>query len=234
MCYIGYSRSERMTKVMKIKIPPPQLPDQPAIAENFRALALCCLDEERPLEGIRMAEQTIENDRFPKLEIRRSILEGCAFTGCDFTGTSFVDVAFFGCNFSNSRFADSYFSRCRFVGCKWVGADLNGAVLRQVTLENTNLRYSCFDRARLNDLLLTDCDFSEASLSEVRWKNIEGSDCRFVRTSFFKTPLAGFDFTSNELLAPLLSSPPTELRGAKVTLLQAAELAGLFGVIVER
>lgn len=114
------------------------------------------------------------------------------------------------------------------------GAELDGAVLRQITMENSNLRYASFDRAKLQELLLHNCDFTEASFSEVRWKNLSADGCRFLRTNFFKTPLSGMDFTQNELLAPILSSPPSELRGAKISLLQAADLIELFGVKVDR
>ena len=51
--------------------------------------------------------------------------------------------------------------------------------------------------------------------------------------NFFKTPLKGVDFTSCRLQAPTLSLGGPELRGAEVTLFQAAELAGQMGVIIK-
>lgn len=217
-----------------MKIQPPQLPAQPQAAEDFLPLARRSIGEERPIEEILLRDCAAEGESMPKLEVRRCILEGCTFSGCDLSGAGFADVAFTDCNFSNCRLSDAYFSRCRFFGCKWLGAELDGAVLRQITMENSNLRYASFDKAKLQDLLLHNCDFTEASFSEVRWKNLSADGCRFLRTNFFKTPLSGMDFTQNELLAPILSSPPTELRGAKISLLQAADLIELFGVKVDR
>ncbi len=46
--------------------------------------------------------------------------------------------------------------------------------------------------------------------------------------------LAGVDFTKNELFAPTVSSPPIEFKGAKISMVQAADLIGLWGIIVEQ
>lgn len=170
----------------------------------------------------------------PKLEIRRCILEGCTFSGCDLSGAGFADVAFTDCNFSNCRLPDAYFSRCRFFGCKWLGR---------------NWTARCFGRLRWKIPICATLPLTEPSfrsfcfitviLPKRRSAKSAGrifrrTAARFFRTNFFKTPLSGMDFTQNELLAPILSSPPSELRGAKISLLQAADLIELFGVKVDR
>jgi len=45
--------------------------------------------------------------------------------------------------------------------------------------------------------------------------------------------LATVDFTNNEFVAPMVSTPPTELKGAIINMFQAANLIGLWGVIVK-
>lgn len=45
--------------------------------------------------------------------------------------------------------------------------------------------------------------------------------------------LATVDFTNNEFVAPIVSTPPIELKGAIINMFQAANLIGLWGVIVK-
>ena len=45
--------------------------------------------------------------------------------------------------------------------------------------------------------------------------------------------LEGVDFTKNQLVAPMISAPPIEFKGAKISMVQAADLISLWGIIVE-
>jgi hypothetical protein len=45
--------------------------------------------------------------------------------------------------------------------------------------------------------------------------------------------LAKIDFTTSELKMPMVSFPPTELQGIVVNMFQAAELIGLWGIVVK-
>ncbi|ACA55253.1 conserved hypothetical protein [Clostridium botulinum A3 str. Loch Maree] len=45
--------------------------------------------------------------------------------------------------------------------------------------------------------------------------------------------LESVDFTKNELFVPTVSAPPIEFQGAKISMVQAADLIGLWGISVE-
>ena len=115
---------------------------------------------------------------------------------------------------------------------KALAASLPDCRLAHVRLEECNFTEANFTGASLENVRLEECDFSAASLSEWRHKGLSLAHSKFFRTSFFKTPLAGLDFTDSELEGVVVSDTATELKGAAVNVRQAAELARLLGVTV--
>ena len=77
-------------------------------------------------------------------------------------------------------------------------------------------------------------DFTEASIIESELKRFAVMHSTFVKTNFFKTMLTNVDFSNSELLAPLVSIPPTELKGCIINAFQAANLIGLWGIQVKQ
>ena len=191
-------------------------PQMPAVLEEsgrFAEEAAPCREDEYPLRGRRFREASAEGEDFYRLEV-----EQCVFQGCDL---------------SNSRFRDGYFCRVQLEGCKCVGADLTGAVLKHTAFQRCQCGFAALDKARLTVVSLEDTDLTKASLSEVRLKSVTARDAKFVHNNLFKTELAGMDFTRAALEAPTLSASLKELKGAKITVQQAADLIRLWGVIVE-
>ena len=95
------------------------------------------------------------------------------------------------------------------------------------------MRYAILDKARLSHVSLRRADLTGASLSQLRLQALELEDCTLVQNNLFQTALAGVDLTRCVFSAPTLSQPPEELRGAKVSREQAADLLRLWGVLVE-
>lgn len=192
------------------------------------------MGEEQSLTAVRLSDEQAENKSFFKNEIRQSVFENCRLESCDFESAAFFDVEFIECSLRNSDFRGAYFERCRFTSCKCAGAAFAEAVVKETAFRQCDLRYALWDRARLTAVTCDTCDWSEASLSELRLKKWRVEQCRFIKNNFFKTPLAGVDFSSCELSGLTVSSPPVELRGAVVAPEQAAELVGLLGVRVKK
>ena len=186
--------------------------------DRFLPFALESIAEELLLCGIYVAGGDCSAADFGRLDMRESRLEGVVFDRCDFSG---------------ARFAGAYFERCSFSSCKMMGAGFPDAVFKQVSADASSFAFTGFDRTKLSGVRLRGCDLTEAAFSEVRLRHFAAEDCRFVKTTFFKTPLAGVDFRQCELVAPILSQPPEELRGAIVSPAQAASLATLLGVLVQ-
>ena len=79
-------------------------------------------------------------------------------------------------------------------------------------------------------MIVEECDCMRSVLSDCRIKNILWKNCRLEGANFFKTWLRGMDFTTCQLEGITVSDTFEELRGARVTNLQALELSRLLGI----
>ncbi|MEA5011485.1 MAG: pentapeptide repeat-containing protein [Angelakisella sp.] len=211
----------------------PQLPLEPAKVQDLESCLKAVLAEEEALQNTSCSGSQLLAANFDRLELLACLLESCVLRGCSLAKSSFVDVLFQDCDLSNCNLEGAYFQRCRFVRCKLVGTDFEDAVLKNCSFQDCTLAYSTFDRSSLTAFELQNCDLTEASFSTVKQKQFIAKNSSFCKTNFFQTPLCGIDFTGNQLTAPLLSSPPAELRGSVIDMFQAAELIGLLGVVVK-
>lgn len=201
--------------------------------DDFFGYAKEFLLEETPVFTVKCADEHQTGTDFRKIELRESIVESCSFTDCSFQNASFIDVKFSSCDLSNSRFSGAYFERCAFVNCKCVGIDMSDTVIKQVSFSGSKLTYAYFDKAKLTDIFLEETELTEASISEAVLKRVQAETCKFIKNNFFKTMLSGMDFSQNEFIAPIVSNPPAELKGAVISPVQAVDLIGLWGVTVK-
>lgn len=211
----------------------PQLPKEFILIDDFSTYALEFLQSELPISTIKSSETVVQGEDFYNIEIKESVFDNSTFHSCKFHKASFTDVIFQSCDFSNTEFTDAYFERCIFASCKCMGLEMSETLIKKTIFRDTNLQYSCFDRSKLTDVLFEEVDFTESSMAEAKLKNFQARKSKFLNNNFFKTLLATIDFTENDFVAPIVSSPPIELKGVKVNLLQAADLIRLWGIIVK-
>ena len=211
----------------------PKLPSHLTQVDDFSSYVREFLIEELPIQEMEWIDAKGKYGEFRKIDIRISRFTNCVLTHCDFEKASFIDVVFEACDLSNSKFTEAYFERCHFIHCKCVGVDLGLTMIKSTRFEQSNFNYSSFNQAKLLEVFFDQVDFSEASMEEAKLKKFVTKNSLFIKTNFFQTLLAGVDFTSNELIAPMVSSPPFELKGMIIDQFQAAELIGLLGVIVK-
>ncbi|MEG2339077.1 MAG: pentapeptide repeat-containing protein, partial [Clostridium sp.] len=77
------------------------------------------------------------------------------------------------------------------------------------------------------------CDMSNASLSSSTLKSISLSDNKFINTNFFRTNLKGVDFSSCELVNPIVSDTLSELKGILINPHQAMNIVGLLDIKIK-
>lgn len=211
---------------------PPSLPERLETAERGEELVAMAAARQEPLTrwhfcGLDLCGETLREIRF-----EQCLFEGCRFTGADLRAASFVDCRLKNCEFSAVQAGEAYFLRCQLQGVKALAASLPDCRLAHVRLEGCNFTEANFTGASVENVRLEECDFSAANLSEWRHKGLSLARSKFFRTSFFKTPLAGLDFTDSELEGVVVSDAAAELKGATVNVRQAAQLARLLGVTV--
>ena len=90
-----------------------------------------------------------------------------------------------------------------------------------------------FDQARLRRVAVSGCDLTGASFCDCQWKGWTLTRTVLRSARFLHTPLSGLDLTSCELDGLAVSDTNAELRGAIVTMEQAAMLAKRLGIVIK-
>lgn len=211
----------------------PQLPREFTLTNDFSSYAEEFLISELPITNMKSTGSVVRDEGFYRIEINKSIFDNCTLHACNFRKASFIDVVFQTCDLSNTEFQNAYFERCRFISCKCLGVNMSDTVIKKTVFEESNLQYSYFDRSRMTDVVFEEIDFTEASMAEATLKKFQPNKSKFLKNNFHRTLLATVDFTNSELAAPIVSSPPVELKGATIDMFQAANLIGLWGIIVK-
>ena len=178
-----------------------------------------------------MDEEALEAVLY-KTEFSSGKFKRCRFTNSNFNKTSFVDVVFENCDFSNSSFSEAYFCRCEFRNCKCLGADFCQVRLKHVSFADCVFRYANLNGAFFEFVHMMQCDFTETAMSEIAHKKWSAKDCQFVETNFFRTMLRGFDLSENEMADLVVSDTMEEMKGCKISPVQALEAAKLLGMEV--
>jgi uncharacterized protein YjbI with pentapeptide repeats len=212
----------------------PQIPQNLNPINRFDSFVQEYLLDEHPVAAGEIQSEQIKDMDFSKVEIKSSVFKDCIFHNCYFENGSFVDVIFQSCDFSNSNFSGAYFERCQFISCKCVGVNMCNTVIKQTTIEQSKFQYSLFDKTRITAVLFDHTDLTEVSMAESKLKKFEAVGSIFRKNNFFKTMLEAIDFTENEFSMPTVSSPPIELKGVVVNLFQAADLIGMWGVVIKQ
>jgi fluoroquinolone resistance protein len=147
---------------------------------------------------------------FAGVRFNASRHNGSAFTNCVFTNCTFFDTAFTDCKLVGSLFRRSTFNLFTVSGGDWSFVGLPGADLRKATFRKVRMREADLTGARCDEAVLTDLDLGGAMLHSAK---------------FNRCDLRGSDLSS---LDPLT----VELSGAKISLEQAAVIAGALGLEV--
>jgi uncharacterized protein YjbI with pentapeptide repeats len=212
----------------------PPRPEGLSLIDGFSSYAQRFMSDEIPISAIKCRSEQCDGADFYKIDARMSIFENCTFHNCCFEDATFIDVVFQSCDLSNSKFTGAYFERCHFTQCKCIGVNMRDSVINHTAFQQSNFQYAHFDKTRIADVLFDHIDFTEASLVEAKLMRFETTGSRFIKNNFYKTMLAGMDFTTGEFVAPTVSSPPVELKGVILDSFQAADLMRLWGVVVKR
>lgn len=210
-----------------------RLPAALAPAEQAAALLTHCAREEQQAAGLRICDADLSGTQLECLRLRGVLFEGCRLTGCSWARADLTDVVFRRCELSNSDWRDAFFARVDFADCKAVGAGFAGTGWRAASFDGCALSYAVFDYARLRDVSFSGCDLSQASLHTCTWKNLRLDKTSLRQASLLHTPLAGLDLTGCTIDGLAVSDTNAELRGAVVTMEQAAMLARRLGIVIK-
>lgn len=210
----------------------PNLPAQLEQAERPEELIYMEKIQESTVEGWSITGADLCAENLQEMTFRGCVFQGCRFSGSNLKGASFVDVEFRHCNFSGAKVDEAYFCRCKMTDIKALASQWIDCRLQYVAIEHSNMQQCNLSGASLEQVRLTEVDFSESWWNECKQKQVQISRCDFIKTSFFKTQMQDMDFTTSQLEGITVSTEGKELKGAVVNVQQAAELARIFGVII--
>lgn len=224
-------RTDRLKRPMHVAEPvlPAQLEDAVPL-EQVLSLAQAF---EQPVREYRFTGGSAAGMPLEKTEYKACEFKDCRFSGAVLANAWFQNARFENCDFSGAELIEATFQKVQFVRCKLTGANFTAAVLTDVSLEDCIAPDAAFSEATLKNVLFLRGDYSGAAFWDVRKRSMfRFTECRLERAEFLHTSLNGQDLTGCDIEGAAFSGEG-ELRGAKVTALQACELAKLLGVIIE-
>lgn len=196
------------------------------------ALAMASAYEE-PVYGHAFTGGSAAGQQLEKTEYKACTFTNCRFTGASLAGAWFQNTVFENCDLSGAKLLEATLQKVRLRGCKLSGVNLAAAALSDVTLENCIAEGAVFSEAMLKNVLFCGDNLRSAAFWDVKRRSVfRFQNCSLVQAEFLHTSLNGQDLTTCDIEGAGFSGEG-ELRGAKVTAVQACELARLLGVIIE-
>lgn len=176
---------------------------------------------------------------FPYLDrehiwVQSCLFSGCLFPACTLRGSHFTDVTFRNCDLSNADLSGCSFQRVEFLDCKLVGTNLSEATMQHVAFERCKAEFANFAMGRFRFVVHGQGVMRGAVFDECRLEKVSFSRCDLTQGEFRGTRLRGLSFADSNIRGLRVGEVDSfELKGLKINVLQAADLARLLGVEVE-
>lgn len=114
-----------------------------------------------------------------------------------------------------------------------MGADLSESVLKEIVATSCNFSYANLNAEKMQNACWKECDFSFADVAMGKLKGVAFSKCDFTRVNFYTTSLKGINLSDSKLGGIEISADLSELKGATINAVQAADLIKNMGVLVQ-
>lgn len=225
-------RSEDMAMEVKPRLPAaPDVAADLALGPDLEEIAQQAADDQQDVVGQRFVDMTLGSVDGTCLEFSGCVFERCIFSQNDVKRQSFVDCIFDHCDLSNMRFERAAFQRVRFQNCRMTGISFGDVVWMNVETKDCHMDYASFsdtklDRVRLAGCRLRECQFNKVTLSHVTFERLD-----LTRAQWSFSKLNGMDMRSCEIDGWQVDVG--DLRGMRVTAVQAMELSRLLGIVIE-
>ena len=125
----------------------------------------------------------------------------------------------------------STFVRVTFKNCKLIGSTFIDSFIKNTEFTNVSARYVNMAGAKINNMKISNSDFSESSFVETKIKNLDLSEVKFTKAEFLKTLLNGVDFSSSDITDVMFDV--MSVKGMIINEFQCIDLIHLLGVMVK-
>ena len=199
---------------------------------EFAALLAQARQADGELRGAVVNGQTIVQTDGTQVEFVKVTFRSCQFVQVSFTGASFYECTFESCRFEGCDFSRTYWRDCTLEACKSDGGLFTKCKMKSVCFRSCRMRYANFALSSWTRCTLCGGSFRETGFAQMQLEKTTVSGVDFTGAEFYQTPLAGIDFSDSILEGIVLSEGCKELRGAKISAMQAAAIVRLLGVQV--
>lgn len=122
----------------------------------------------------------------------------------------------------------------RIRGCKLVGANLSEGTWQHVVFERCKMEFANFTLGKFRGVRFAGGTMRSVGFDECRFERVEFSLCDLTMAEFSRTRLKGLSFVDSDIRGIRVGDTGSfELKGLKVSALQASELARLLGLEIE-
>ena len=209
------------------------LPKLPEAAFDLFTYAYRSREDECDIEQVKFCGEHIEEEDFSGLNFDTVVFENCTLIGCRLKKADFKNILFKNCQLPGCSFAGSWMSRMQFYNCQLVGTDFSQCSINNTCFTDCAMAMANFTETKLEQCSITGCDMTESFFASCKLKKLQLDRNQCMGTEFFKTKLKDVDFTTCILEGIKVSTENGELKGAKVNLFQAAELARMLGIVIK-
>ena len=216
--------------------PAPLIIDEPNLSplsetrDLPEALAFA-LKQHADLEGFRFVDGSATGAAGAALSFAGCAFQRCSFVDWDPAHVHFTDCLLEHCDLSGLKLDRASFHRVRFQSCRLTGLEWQRSSLTDVTLDGCGADYLILSQCQVSRVRWKDCRMQESLWQEVRARQLSFEHCDLCSAQVREMPMDGLDMTSCTLSG--MQIDPRDLRGMRVTALQALEFCAMLGLLVE-
>jgi uncharacterized protein YjbI with pentapeptide repeats len=162
--------------------------------------------------------------------------EGIAFKSVEFKNVvlnslELTDVRFENCDLSNVDFYGAIIHRTEFVNCKLMGIKLSYATLQNICIQSCNGSFALMSCTQMKRVIFEESIFENSNFQDSRFIKVQFIRCNFKLSQMSGTSLLGIDLSDSNVEG--LGIQLEDLRGAKVSPMQAVDFSKLLGLVVK-
>ncbi|NLI22622.1 MAG: pentapeptide repeat-containing protein [Clostridiales bacterium] len=216
--------------------PAPVTLEEPALSPSLEtrglaeALALALKQRVDP-EGFRFVDGSASGATGGALSFADCAFQRCSFAEWEPAHVHFTDCLLDHCDLSGLKLDRASFHRVRFQSCRLTGLEWQRSSLTDVTLEGCSADYLMLSQCQLARVRFKDCRMRESLWQDVRFRQVSFERCDLCSVQIRNVPMEGLDMTTCSLDG--LQIDPRDLRGMRVTALQALQCCAMLGLSVE-
>lgn len=208
-------------------------PQPPQLPPNLPSLALPGgrLIEDEEYTGGRLNNAMLAGANAANIVLEQVAMRGATLLQSRFRSPRLRDLRADDCDLANADWERADGLRVEWRECRLVGFSAAESRWQDVLWRGCNLTLARFRFGDFRTVWFDQCDLTEADFHGAKLSSVRFTRCNLTNVDFSHVKLTGIDLRTSTIEG--IKCGPQELTGATVTFVQAAYLAGHFGLVVK-